>query len=121
MLAMSETASRSRPSTQLRLGTQVCLILAALLLLFGIYQLIVPINMPTQQGVFGCGTGLKPPTESFAVGVCQDLASIQQLRAAFLGAAALLLGILGFTFFGADRVARAPREDEIDPADHHED
>lgn len=117
---MSDTISRSRPSTQLRLGTQVCLILAALLLIAGVYNLIVPINMPTQQGVFGCGTGLKPPTDAFAAGVCQDLATIQQLRAAFLGAGALALGILGFTFFGANRVSRPARGTEIDPADHDE-
>lgn len=100
-----------------RSGAKICLIVAALLVVAGLYALVVPINMPTAQGVFGCGSGVRPPTDPFALGVCQDLATIQQLRAGGLGLGALLVGGLGLLLFGVDRTPRpARRRHERDPA-----
>lgn len=116
MLAMPETPLRSRPSTQLSTGTKVCLIIAAVFLVSALYNLVVPINIPATQGVFGCGSAMQPPTDPFAVGVCQDLAVIQQIRAGALAVAALAVAALGFIFFGATRIARPAHGHEIDPA-----
>jgi hypothetical protein len=100
-----------------RTGAKICLIIAAVLVVAGVYALVVPINMPTAQGVFGCGSGLYPPSDPFAVGVCQDLSVIQQLRAGALGLGALLVGGLGLLLFGVDRAPRpARRRDDLDPA-----
>ena len=99
MHAMPESLVRRIRAAHLGTGARVSLIGAVLLLVAAVYCLVVPINMPTTQGVFGCGSGLYPPTESFAVGVCQDLARIQQLRSGTLAVAAVVLAALGVAFF----------------------
>ena len=122
MHAMSEAQGRNRVQSRSRIvrrprtGTKVCLILAALFVVAGVYALVVPINMPTDQGVFGCGSGLYPHTDPFAVGVCQDLAVTQRLRAGALGLAALIVGGLGLAFFGVSRLSRPAKSQELDPA-----
>jgi hypothetical protein len=122
MRAMSETQGRSlvqagsRVARRPRTGAKVCLIISALFVVAGVYALVVPVNMPTDQGVFGCGSGLNPPTDRFAVGVCQDLSVIQQVRAAALGLAALVVAGLGLVLFGVTDVSRPVRTQELDEA-----
>ena len=84
----------------------MCLLLAALFVVAGVYTLLVPINLPTANGVFGCGSAVRPPVDDFAAGVCKDLATIYQLRAGALGVAALVVGGLGLLLFGTERVDR---------------
>ena len=72
------------------------------LLVAAVCSLLVPINMPTSDGVFGCGSALQPPTESFTVGVCQDVPESQQLRAGGLAIGAAVLTVLGYAFFGRE-------------------
>lgn len=112
---MLRTQSRPRVALRPRTGAKICLIIAALFIVAGVYTLLVPINMPTAQGVFGCGSALNPPSEPFAVGVCQDLATVQQLRAGALGVSALAVGGLGLLLFGFDRTPRPARAGAVDP------
>jgi len=102
MHAMSEGPARRTATTTLRTGTKVCVIGPALLLVAAVCSLLVPINMPTSDGVFGCGSALQPPTESFTVGVCQDVPESQQLRAGGLAIGAAVLAVLGYAFFGRE-------------------
>jgi hypothetical protein len=84
-------------------ATKVSLLVAVSLLVVALYLLVVPIAMPTSQGVFGCGSALRPPTAPFAVGVCQDVPRIYQLRSATVGLLALVVGLGGWFFFRQPR------------------
>lgn len=116
MHAMPESLVRRIRAAHLGTGARVSLIGAVLLLVGAVYCLVVPVNMPTAEGVFGCGSGLYPPTESFAVGVCQDLARIQQVRAGTLAVAAVVLALLGVVFFGRGSADRPDRPVTVEPA-----
>lgn len=103
--------------TVLSTGAKVGILIAVTLAALGAYFVVVPINMPTPQGVFGCGSGLFPPTDPFAIGVCQQLPEIQQIKGAFSGAVALAIGIGSYVLFGVSRVPRPAETPELDPAD----
>ncbi|MFN8098194.1 MAG: hypothetical protein U0Q21_07910 [Dermatophilaceae bacterium] len=94
-------------------GAKITTLLAVLLLLVAAYSYFVPINIPAQQGVFGCGSAFHPPKDDFAKGICQDLASINRFRSLMCLIAAILLGGLGWMFFdGAPRAARVVEDDD---------
>ncbi len=98
-------------ATRLPTGSKVSLLLALVLLVVAIYLLIVPIAMPTSQGVFGCGSALQPPTDQFAAGICQDVPQVNQLRSATMAVLALIVGAGGLVLFGAGRGAERPAAD----------
>ena len=104
-------------------GTRVCLLLAALAVLMGIYLLVSPLERPTAQGPpFDCGTAVAPASGDFARAVCGDINLRRQLQAGAFGVAAIVLGGGGWLAFGPAwrRGPRGPAfEDDPDglPAD----
>ncbi|MBK6887724.1 MAG: hypothetical protein IPH03_15630 [Tetrasphaera sp.] len=100
---MSATPQSSGLPSRLSTGAKICTILAVLLVILAGYLYFVPINIQAQQGVFGCGSASAPPTEAFAKGVCQDLATINRIRALVALLSALVLVGLGFMLFGSGR------------------
>lgn len=98
---MSTSTPSSGLSGRLATGTKVCIIVAVLLIVLAAYLYFVPINIAAQQGVFGCGSASKPPTEDFAKGICQDLASINRIKAVTALISGFLVTGLGFLLFGS--------------------
>ena len=99
-------------------GTRVCLLLAALTLLMGVYLLVSPLERPTSQGPpFHCGTALVPASGGFADAICGDINLRRQLQAGAFGIAALVLVGGGWLAFGPAwrrRQLGAPYEDDPD-------
>jgi len=117
-LHLPRSATRGQP-----IGTRICLLLAALALLMGLYLLVSPLERPTAQGPpFDCGTAAAPASGDFARAVCGDINERRQLQAGAFGVAALVLGGGGWLAFGP-AWRRGPRgaafEDDRDeiPAD----
>ncbi|GAA1787657.1 hypothetical protein [Nostocoides veronense] len=115
---MSTTTTPSLLSGRLVTGTKVCIITSVLLIVLAAYFYFVPINITAQQGVFGCGSASNPPTEDFAKGVCQDLATINRIKAVSALISAFLVTGLGFLLFGSHQ-GSFPRvaADGQDPAE----
>jgi|JI9StandDraft_2_1071091.scaffolds.fasta_scaffold49538_3 hypothetical protein len=94
-------------------GAKVSTIIAVLFFLLAAYYYFVPINIQAQQGVFGCGSAIHPPTDDFAKGICQDLSTINRFRSLMSLIAAILVGGLGWMLFGGGiRAARVGADDD---------
>lgn len=101
----SADATESRQTLNLRTGTKLYITAAVLLLIAAAYFYFVPVHLTTKDGAaFGCGSAGNPPVEDFAKSICLDSTVINLYKAYALAGAAVLMGILGYVFFGADRV-----------------
>lgn len=101
---MASEHDDTRLVSSLRTGTRICLLLALPALLAALYYYFVPVTTSTANGgVFGCGSASNPPSEQFPKNVCQNITDINLYRAYTLGALTLLLPLLGFLLFGADK------------------
>lgn len=110
---VSETAPKRAPRRSVpRVTTamKVSLMVGVLFGILAVYFYFVPINLPTSNGVFGCGSASNPPTEKFPKGVCQQVPDVNRLRAGLSLTAGVLTAVLGVILFparkpeGADRV-----------------
>jgi hypothetical protein len=101
---MSDERSTSRTVFVLSRGARGCLLLGALMLVFGAYLLVSPIDIQSREGpMFACGSGLQPPTEAFQKNVCGRLSQQRQTEAAFLGVGAIVIAVGGLLVFGSSR------------------
>lgn len=108
----SADAAESRHTLNLRTGTKLYITAALLLLVAAAYFYFVPVHLTTKEGgAFGCGSAGNPPTEDFAKSICLDTTSINLYKAYALAGAGVLLGILGYVFFGTDRVKEHANHD----------
>lgn len=103
-------------------GTRVCLLLAVLAVVMGVYLLVSPLERPTSQGPpFDCGTALAPASGGFADAVCGDINLRRQLQGGAFGVVALVLAGGGLICFGPAwrRRAHGPTYADTDelPAD----
>lgn len=74
----------------LRIARSLGYLLAALFLIAAVYYFFVPAQVPSNEGVFGCGSAGNQPTDGFAKGACQGTAQIFLFRTiAFAVAAAV--------------------------------
>jgi hypothetical protein len=95
-LHLPRSGTRGQP-----VGTRICLLLAALALLIGVYLLISPLERPTSQGPpFDCGTAAAPTSGGFASAVCGDINLRRQLQSGAFGVAAVVLAGGGWLAFG---------------------
>jgi hypothetical protein len=107
----SADAPESRHTLNLRTGTKLYITAALLLLIAAAYFYFVPVHLTTKDGgAFGCGSAGNPPTEDFAKSICLDVTSVNLYKAYALAGAAVLMGILGYVFFGTDRVKELAEE-----------
>jgi hypothetical protein len=95
-LHLPRSGTRGEP-----VGTRICLLLAALAVIMGIYLLISPLERPTSQGPpFDCGTAVTPESGGFAKAVCGDINLRRQLQSGAFGVAAIVLAGGGWLAFG---------------------
>ncbi len=88
-------------------GTRICFLLAALLLVLAGYLLLAPLERPSSQGPpFGCGTALHPPSDSFARAVCGGLNRQHAMQSGAVAAGAVVLAGGGLLAFGPIRRRR---------------
>lgn len=88
------------------------LILAAVMFLIGaLYYYLVPAQVASNEGVFGCGTAAQPPTDGFAKGACQGTATINLYKALVLLGFGVAAGLAQFFIF------LSPRPDDEDDVD----
>lgn len=113
---MSDQRHIGRTVFVLSRGARACLLLGVLLLLFGVYKLVTPIDIQSPQGpMFACGSGIRPPTDQFQKNVCGRLAERQQVQAGFLAGGALVVaagGVLVFGSFRREERARVASEED---------
>lgn len=100
-------------SVALRIARGLASLLALLLLLGALYYYFVPAQVPSEQGVFGCGSAANPPADGFARGACQGTATINLYRALALLAGALLLPLLAYLLF-RESGGRSDWDDDVD-------
>ncbi len=116
---MSDQRPVGRTVFVLTRGARACLLLGLLLLLFGVYKIVTPIDIQSPQGpIFACGSGLRPPSDQFQKNVCGRLAERHQVQAGFLAGGALIVAAGGLLVFGSSRReerARATTEDGESP------
>ena len=105
------------PLVPLAPAAKVCLLIAALLVLLGVYFLVVPLHVDSSSGSpFECARAVTPPTGQFAINSCGRIYEVYQMRAGGSFLAALLVGVGGVLFFGVDR-RRTEREGTPPPVD----
>ena len=116
---MSSVQVETRVVTSLSTGARAAIVGAGLLLLAAVFFLVAPIEQPTQAGPpFRCGTAVAPLEGDFAGSICAGQVRRQQLLAATLGAAAVVLAGGGVWAFGVRRRTQRHvlHEDELFPA-----
>lgn len=74
----------------LRIARSIGYLLAALFLIAAVYYFFVPAQVPSNEGVFGCGSAGNQPTDGFAKGACQGTAQIFLFRTIAFAVAALV-------------------------------
>lgn len=109
------TDTTPRDGTALRIARGLGFLVAATLVVGAVYYLLVPAQVASNEGVFGCGTAANPPTDGFAQGACQGTATINLYRTFALAAIALLIGIGSYLLF------REPLEDDWEDEDESAD
>jgi hypothetical protein len=100
-------------------GARACVLLGVLMLVLGAYLFVAPVDIQSREGpMFACGSGLRPPTETFQKNVCGRLAERRQIEAGFLAGAAVITALGGLLVFGSsrrdERVAAFAEDDEED-------
>ena len=97
----------SVPST----GFRAMLLLGVLLVIWGVYFLLAPIQAPGANGrMFECGTALSGPSSQFGRGVCGSANKTNTTKASFLAVGGLAVWVGGFLTFGMTR-----REESVTP------
>ena len=108
----------SRTVVVLSRGARLCLMAAALLLIFAWYVLYSGIQRPTAGGnnfPFLCGNGAHPPTDSFPKAACGYENRNRQYQAIAYGLGAAVVGLGGLLTFGStSRQERARQDAELD-------
>ena len=115
---MSETRLATRTVFVLNRGARLCLLIAALLLVFAGWLLFSPIDIQSREGpMFNCGSAIRPPVDTFQRNVCGRLAQGRQLETGFVAGAGLITAVGGLFVFGAARRTEQVRAeaDEDDP------
>ena len=109
---MSETRLATRTVFVLNRGARLCLLLAALTLVFAGWLLFSPIDIQSREGpMFNCGSAARPPSELFQRNVCGRLAQGRQIETGFAAGAALIMAVGGLFVFGASRRTEEVRVD----------
>jgi hypothetical protein len=112
LAAMTDGQQQTRTVLTVNRGAKLCLLVAALLLLFAAYLFFVPLDIQTQEGpMFNCGSAARPPTAAFPKTVCGRLSQTAQLRAGFAAGGAVVTALGGLLVFGVTR-----RTAHVDPA-----
>ena len=116
---MSDQRPLGRTVFVLTRGARACLLIALLLLVFGAFRMVAPIDIQTTQGpMFACGSGLRPPTDAFQKNVCGRLSQGRQVEVGFEAGGAVLIALGGLLVFGSSRReerARLAAEDGESP------
>jgi hypothetical protein len=116
---MSDQRAGARPVFGLTRGARACLLIALLLLVFAVFRMVTPIDIQTTQGpMFGCGSGLRPPTDAFQKNVCGRLSQGRQVEVGFEAGGAVIIALGGLLVFGSsrrDERARLAAEDGESP------
>ena len=84
------TDTTPQASDALRIARCIGYLIAALFLIAAVYYYFVPAQIPSAQGVFGCGTAGDQPTDGFAKGACQGTAQIFLFRTIAFAVAAVI-------------------------------
>lgn len=124
MTAEEEAAAKATPTDNRRVwsptvGSRICLILGALLLLFAAYLFWGPLG----RGVAGgfpadCGSAAKPPGDTLGKAVCGSLNDERRTQALTALVAAVIVAAGGVIAFGVDRVPSRDRASEhVQPSD----
>ncbi len=86
-----------------RLGTKICMMAGALLLVVALYFALVPLRVEVSTGgTWDCGNSFSQPSKENGGGFCGKTNDIYLLRAGAFAVGALIVGIGGFLTFGAD-------------------
>ncbi len=93
------TDTTPKGSEALRIARGLGYLVAAVLLIAAVYFYFVPALIPSQEGVFGCGTAASPPGDGFAKGACQGTATVNLYRSLALLGAALVVALGTFFLF----------------------
>ncbi len=95
------------------------MIIGALFLVAAVYYYYTPVLLTTSTGaLFGCGSAAHPPTAQFPKATCLDAPNVNLYKAIALLASAVIVVVLGWIFFGADRTVQAsPQREEDDALD----
>lgn len=115
---MASEHDDTRTVSSLRNGTKICLLVAIPFIVAAVYYYFAPaITHKSDGGVFNCGSAASPPTDQFPKNVCSNITDINLYRAYALAAAGILIGLLGFVLFGADRHVQTRRD--VEREDHY--
>lgn len=100
-----------RSSMALTLGAKIAVLAAVPFLALAAYFLLSPISdVRTDSGaVFDCGSALKPPTDGFQKGVCQNINSQYKMKGFTAAGAGVVVAGLGVALFGAGRQEERPQ------------
>lgn len=101
---MAEQRPAGRTVFTLTRGARAGLLIALLLLVFGAFRMVTPIDLQTTQGpMFACGSGLRPPTDAFQKNVCGRLSEGRQVEVGFEVGGAVIIALGGLLAFGTSR------------------
>lgn len=109
----------TRTATRLRTGSKIALLCGIPFLVLAAYFYLVPLNVDSANGVFGCGTAADPPTDGWAKGICQGVPKASLYRAIVCLALGVLIPLIGAALFGVDKheEQRRVRDDDDDDYD----
>ena len=109
---MSEPIRARRTVASPSTGFRAMLLLGVLLVMWGVYFLLAPVQAPASGGrMFECGTALSGPSSEFGKGVCGSANKANATKASFLAVSGLVVWVGGFLTFGMVR-----REESDAPA-----
>jgi hypothetical protein len=100
-----QTPPANRTVFSLSLGSRICLLLGALLVLFSAYLFWSPIGASVPGGFPAkCGTAADPPSDSLGKAVCGSANAQRQTQSLAVLGAAIVVVIGGLMAFGVTQV-----------------